>query len=478
MNSLLQMVIFGATGDLVHRKLMPALFSLFSAGHLPSQFEIIGFSRRDLSDHQYREMMAEVIWQHFPQAQTEQVRGFINSLQYQAGYFDQPDGYASLAERIGFRHGRWSYCANRMYYLATPPQHYYSIIEHLYQHGLAQPCSEKEGEIKILIEKPFGRDTVSARRLDALLGKWFAEQQIFRIDHYLGKESIQNILMFRFSNTIFEPIWNKQYVKYIHIRMWEQLGLEGRGGFYDQIGALRDTGQNHLLMMLALVTMDLPSKFSPVAIRRSRHEVLKTLNNIPDDQIRQRTFRAQYVGYRQEPGVEADSETETYFRLWAEMGHPRWEGVPIILEGGKKLSQTLTEIAIGFCHPTRCFSPRGQQHDCCNRIVFRLKPQEEIKIKFWMKKPGLNLSLESRDLSFDYHTGFDERLPRAYEKVLLDAIKGDQTLFTSTAELLDSWDFISQVLQAWKNNLVPLSSYQPGTLPANEMKLPVVLPEK
>lgn len=459
------LVIFGATGDLMHRKLIPALYNLYIADQLPDSFKVIGFARRDWSDEHFREqMLLESLQKYVSQEHlhSQVVNDFLSMLTYHQGFFDNLDAYLTLAQELGLKDNTWTSQSHRLFYLATPPKHYQEIIDHLHQSNLGKACPIEQGTNKILIEKPFGNNLHTAQKLDEFLGHRFQESQIFRIDHYLAKETLQNILSFRFSNTIFEPTWNNQYIKQIHIRMLEKIDIQGRGAFYDEIGALRDVGQNHILQMLALTTMDNPGEFTAEAIRTKRHAVLQTLQNIPLNQIHTKTVRGQYDGYRNQSGVHPKSQTETYFKISATMDHPRWQGVPLILESGKNLHRTVADVTVSF-KPSSDIKALHQKPEFQNHLTFRIQPDEGISIGFLAKKPGLNLNLENKTLEFDFKSAFNTILPDAYEKILLDAINGDQTLFTHTSELLDSWDFITGITEGWEANKTPLLSYQPGT---------------
>lgn len=460
------LVIFGATGDLMHRKLIPALYNLYLDDQLPRSFKVIGFARREWTDEYFQEQMrTESLEKYVPQSRlhAQVVKDFLAMLTYHQGYFDDLSAYQSLAYKLGHQNRQWQTPSHRLYYLATPPKHYHEIIDHLHESELGKICPPDQGINKILIEKPFGNNLHTAQKLDEFLGQRFLESQIFRIDHYLAKETIQNILLFRFSNAIFEPTWNNQFISQIHIRMFEKIDIQGRGAFYDEVGALRDVGQNHLLQMLALTTMDNPGEFTADAIRQKRHEVMRTLSNIPSNQIAAQTIRAQYQGYQSQSGVNPDSQTETYFKITTSMDHPRWSDVPLIIESGKNLHRTVTDISVTFKPSLLNLTSAPEHHEFHNQLIFRIQPDEGISVGFLTKKPGLNLGLEKKTLEFDYKSAFNTQLPDAYEKILLDAINGDQTLFTHTSELLDSWDFITGITEAWEANLSPLLTYEPGS---------------
>lgn len=356
--------------------------------------------------------------------------------------------------------GRFKTCSNKLFYLAVPPTSYASVFDHLAKSGLTIPCGGDEGWTRVLVEKPFGRDLETAQALDAKLGKLFQEEQIFRIDHYLAKETVQNIITFRFANALFEPVWNANTIDRITIRMWETIGVGQRGSFYEDVGALRDVGQNHLLQMLALTAMDDPKELAAEAIRSARLAVLKKLAVIPDDALATQVVRGQYEGYRGEEAVAAASETETFFRVTAQVNTKRWRGVPFVLEAGKRLAENKVEIVVTFKEPVSCVCPAEDQHHQ-NELTIRIQPDEGIILRFWAKKPGLGMDLEPRNLSFFYKEKGDAELTDAYEKVLYDCIRGDQTLFASTEEVAASWRFITPILERWKT--VPLELYAAGS---------------
>lgn len=455
-------IIYGATGDLMGKKIVPALFHLYKKGKFPKLFKIIGFSRRNLTEEQFISYVKELLIKHHKGTLPEDADNFLNYFLFQQGNFDEITSYKTLAKRLGIIDGEWSVCSNKLFYLAVPPTYYKNISEHLASSGLTIPCGPDEGWTRVIVEKPFGKDLKSAEELDTLLSTLFKEEQIYRIDHYLAKEMLQNILAFRFGNNLFEDIWNNKYIERIDIRTTEAIGAEGRGSFYDGIGALRDVGQNHLLQMLALVTMENPRVLDSFHVREKRAEALSTLGVLTPDQIKTNTYRAQYKGYRDIDGVMPDSKTETYFKVTASLENPRWKGVHITLEAGKKLPLK-KEIVVTFKHPTPCLCPKDGEH-LTNRVIFSLEPKEGITIEFWSKKPGLEYKFTRRNLNFVYRK-VNERLQyvEEYEKLLLDCISGNQILFLSTPEITATWNYIDPIVTAWKNNQVPLEFYKPGS---------------
>ncbi|HVZ67260.1 MAG TPA: glucose-6-phosphate dehydrogenase, partial [Patescibacteria group bacterium] len=455
-------IIYGATGDLMGKKIVPALFHLYKKGKLPKLFKIIGFSRRQLTESQFIEFVSEILTKQVKHITKEDREKFLSYLLYQQGDFDDIASYKELASRLGIIDGSWSVCSNKLFYLAVPPQYYKGISEHLASSGLTIPCGPEEGWTRVIVEKPFGKNLKSAEDLDILLSKLFKEEQIYRIDHYLAKEMLQNILIFRFANNLFEEEWNSRLIEKINIRTWESIGAEGRGRFYDGIGALRDVGQNHLLQMLALVTMDRPIHDDPDSVRQKRAEILSTLKPLNVDEIKAKTFRGQYDGYKKIDGVDKDSKTETYFRTSATLSHPRWSGVEITLEAGKRLPLR-KEIEIIFRHPTPCMCPPGKPH-FQNRMTIGIEPKEGIVIEFWSKKPGLERKFMKRKFNFVLRR-VNQRIQyvEEYEKLLLDCISGNQILFLSTPEIVACWKYIDSIVEAWDKDHIPLESYKPDT---------------
>lgn len=458
------LVILGATGDLTARKLMPTLFRLYERGDLPPTLSIIGFSRRPLFTAQYRAMVRQMLdAAGHPKGKTREK--FLSLIRYSQGYFDEPTGYHRLAELLGFHQGKWQTCSNRLFYLAVPPQYDERIFRLLARSGLTADCApdDPEGWTRIVVEKPFGRDLKTAQKLDATLGKLFREEQIYRIDHYLGKETVQNVLAFRFSNAFLEPAWNRQHIERMEFRFSETDGVERRGDFYDGVGALRDVGQNHMLQLLALFTMENPGKFTADSIRQQRQQILSRLRRPTRATISTETMRGQYRGYRDIEGVAPHSQTETSFNIRAHLDTPRWEGVPFFLEAGKRLAEDNVEVAVTFKHQTPCLCPPSGNQHYQNVLRYRISPNEGIATSFWVKKPGPRMVIEERDFSFNYQSAFSsEQFIDAYDKLLLDALAGDQTLFVSTEEITASWRFVDPIVNAWKQGKPALLPYSPG----------------
>lgn len=452
-------IIFGATGDLMAKKIAPALFHLYLAGKFPNLFKIIAFSRRDITLVQFKEHVRHILaTSEDRRVKKEKIDTFLNYFEYQKGDFDNVEDYNSLAIYLGQVDGEWMACSNKLFYLAVPPSNYETIFKHLKTSGLTLPCGPDEGWTRVIVEKPFGKDAKTAQELDTLLGELFREEQIYRIDHYLGKDMLQNILSFRFVNDLFEETWDKDHIERIDIKFLENIGIEGRATFYDGVGALRDVGQNHMLQMLAFITMEKPNSFTADDVRNKRAQVLEQLKPLTQDDIEKHTYRGQYDTFLKVDGVRSDSTTETYFKVVSYLLSKRWEGIPVIMEAGKNL-ENRKEIIVTFKHQTPCFCPPGMHYK--NRIFFTLEPKEGITIEFWSKKPGLEFEMELQKLSFLFR---DERKKvqyvEEYEKLLLDCIMGNQILFVSTEEVAAMWKFIDPIVNAWEENKIPLVKYK------------------
>jgi glucose-6-phosphate 1-dehydrogenase len=453
----LVMVIFGATGDLMNRKLMPAFYHLVESGEISRDIYIVGVGRREITTDQFRELMARSVepanlplWEHL-----------TKRMHYQQGHFEEAGLYENLTKLLADFDSELKACVPRFFYLATPPEHYETILTHLHKSKLSEGCGQGTSlYTRVLIEKPFGKDLMTARRLDELLGTIFEERQIYRIDHYLGKETLQNILSFRFANGIFEPTWNKDFIDHIQITLAEDVGVGKRGAFYDGVGALRDVVQNHMLEMLALVAMDQPRAFDAVSIRDERVKVVKAISTSYE------AVRAQYEGYTKEAQVDPESDTETFVALKLMLDLPRWKGVPFYLRTGKTLEKKVTEISIHFKKPVVCYG------DVClfpedkvlrNVLAIRVEPDEGIALRLMAKKPGFGMSLAPVEMEFTYKKAFATlSQPAAYERLLLDTIRGDQTLFARTDGIEASWQLVTKILQGWMGQK-KLGTYKKGT---------------
>ena len=456
------LTVFGATGDLMARKIVPALFYLGGKGVLPEQLAVVGFSRRDWSDDDLRSHARAILTERFPDALETDIEDFLERFTYVRGSFEDEGAYEALAAHLQRIDDGWGLCANKLFYLAVPPEHYRTILGRLAASGLTDACSDLEGWTRVLVEKPFGDDERTSQELDEFLGSLFNEEQIYRIDHYLAKEMLQGIINFRFTNNLFETSWDRNAIESIEISLLESIGVEKRGRFYDGVGALRDVGQNHLLQMLALVTMDQPFSRGAAAIREARSNLVRSLRPPTAEEVAHASFRAQYEGYRAIEGVDPDSDTETYFRLRFEMVGRRWAGVPVTFQAGKRLGEPCKEIVVTFRHPHPCLCDRWQHYQ--NRVTFRLEPTESIEIEFWAKRPGFEHEVERRTFDFFlYEKEEKAQYVEEYAKLLLDAIDGDQTLFVSTEEVAAMWAFIDPIFRAWHEGAVPLESYEPDS---------------
>jgi glucose-6-phosphate 1-dehydrogenase len=469
------MVIFGASGDLTKRKLIPAIYNLSRERLLPSGFTVVGFARRPIGDEGFRKNMLEGINQFSRSrpAQSAVWNTFAAGLCYLQGDFDDPNAYRelkSLLERLDQERGTGG---NRVFYLATPPSAYSEIIHHLGESGLAQP-GKPDAWCRIIVEKPFGRDLESARELNQQLAQVFREDQIYRIDHYLGKETVQNILVFRFANGIFEPIWNRRYVDHVQITVSESIGVEGRGKYYDESGALRDMVQNHMLQLLSLVAMEPPVTFGADDVRNEKVKVLHAVRPMRPADVPKLTVRGQYgpgtigaedvVGYREEPGVDLNSSTETYVALKLIVDNWRWADTPFYLRTGKRLPRRVTEIAIQFKKaPLMLFGHAADSLEP-NVLVLRIQPNEGIALRAGAKVPGPTIQIRSINLDFMYGLQFGVEQPEAYERLLLDCMLGDSTLFTRSDEVETAWRLLMPILESWPNNPPPaFPNYPAGT---------------
>ena len=456
------MVIFGATGDLTHRKLLPALYNLALEHPLPTGFSVVGFARRPYSDEQFRQQALEAINQYSRQKPVNpQVwDSFAAGIHYLQSDFHNPEGYGRLNNLLNaIDHDRGT-GGNRIFYLSTPPSQYPEIIQNLGSAGLNK---SRKGWTRIIIEKPFGHDLASAGELNRQVGKVFREEQVYRIDHYLGKETVQNILVFRLANGIFEPIWNRRYVDHVQITVAENLGLEGRSAYYEESGAIRDMVQNHMLQLLTLVAMEPPITFAANAVRDEKVKVLHALQPLTSKDVMTNTIRAQYspgwvggqqvTGYTEERGVSPTSLTETYVVVKTFVDNWRWAGVPFYLRTGKHLPKRVTEIAIQFKQAPLMLFKRSEAHGQVepNILVLRIQPDEGISLKFGAKVPGTEMQIRSVNMDFFYGSSFVREQPEAYERLLLDCMLGDSTLFTRRDEVEAAWTFIQGILDEWKN---------------------------
>ncbi len=467
------LVLFGATGDLAHRKLMPALYNLTRDNYLSPDFTVVGFGRRPKTDQEMREEYRQSVSQfsRSGQVQSGLWDSFAQGIFYVQSRIDDLEGYRKLKRELDRLDHERGTMGNRLYYLAVPPEIYPTIIENLGKAGLNQGA----GSTRVIVEKPFGRDLPSALALNRELHQVFDESQVYRIDHYLGKETVQNIFVFRFANGILEPIWNRNFIDHVQITVAETVGMEGRGEYYEGAGALRDIIQNHALQLLALTGMEPPPDYSPNAVRDEKAQVLRSIHPIHSEEVPVCTVRGQYgpgdlagqavPGYRQEPEVAPDSSVETYVALKLTIDNWRWAGVPFYLRTGKRLAKRVSEIAIQFNRPPlSLFRSNGINDIEPNVLVLNIQPDEGISLKIESKIPGQDNRIRPVNMDFRYGTSFGVPTPEAYERLLLDAMLGDPMLFTREDEVEAQWALITPILAAWERMPEPVfPNYEAGS---------------
>ena len=458
-------VIFGASGDLTHRKLIPALYNLYKIGRLSENFSVLGVARSDLNDETFREKMREALI-HNEETTPETLDAFCSHLYYQAVNTSDAQDYGKLVSRLDDLHDKYQTCGNTLYYMSTPPSLYGVIPECLAAHGLN---TEEYGWKRIIVEKPFGYDEKTAQALDVQIHRFFEEHQIYRIDHYLGKETVQNLLVLRFSNGWFEPLWNRNFIDYVEITGAESIGVEERGGYYDGSGAMRDMFQNHLLQVLAMVAMEPPAIINANSMRDEVAKVMHSLRPLTSEDMENNLVLGQYTaaeingkmekGYLEEKGVPADSRTETYISLRCEIENWRWAGVPFYVRTGKRLPARVTEIVIHFkTTPHPVFSQNAPE----NKLIIRIQPDEAISMRFGLKKPGAGFEAKEVSMDFRYADLAGTQVLTAYERLLLDAMKGDATLFARTDAVHAAWKFVQPILD-YKANGGRIHEYEAGT---------------
>jgi glucose-6-phosphate 1-dehydrogenase len=467
------LVIFGATGDLAHRKLLPAIYNLAHEGALPERFDLIGVARGENSDEDFRQMVRESI-ERFSRTKPDPdvLAGLLEDMRYVAGAFDKDRVYSDIERVLGEFGQRAGYPLNRVFYLSTAPQFFPVIASKLGTAGLDRT---EDAETRLVIEKPFGYDLASARQLNAQLLQVLDESQIFRIDHYLGKETVQNLMAFRFSNTLFEPVWNRNFVDHVEITAAEDLGIGGRAEYYDHAGALRDLVQNHMLQLLALLTMEPPSSFEANRVRDEKVKVLEAIVPPAIEDVPNSTVRAQYgpgevggkhvPGYLEEDGVPPDSRTETYAALRLHVSNWRWAGVPFYLRTGKRLARRVTEIAVTLKPvPHVAFQSTGSVGVQQNQIILSVQPDEGVSVSIGAKIPGSRMRIRPVHMEFRYGTSFLSESPEAYERLILDAMRGDATLFTRNDEIEALWAIVDPILQGWHQDTTsPIPQYPAGS---------------
>lgn len=460
-------IIFGASGDLTKRKLIPAIFELYSRHLLPEKFAVLGASRTVLTDNDFRKRM-----QDFLPGDEIQNADFLNKLFYQALDFNDLSSYEKLKTRMMEFCRSLDIPSNFLFYLSTPPVLYKTIPEMLSRINLNSP---EDGFKRLIIEKPFGSNLDSARELNRNLLNYFNEDQLYRIDHYLGKETVQNLMVTRFGNGIFEPVWNRNFIERVEITAVETIGIEDRGGYYDRAGALRDMVQNHLLQIIGLVAMEPPVAIDADAIRYEKLKVFQSLRPIKPEEVSKQIIRGQYTAskikgesihaYREEPGVDPDSHTETFIAMKFYIDNWRWAGIPFYIRTGKRLPTRVTEIVIEFKPtPHHLFDESSFGHYSANQLIIRIQPDEGILLKFGMKEPGAGFKVRPVNLDFHYSSLADIKLPSAYERLLLDCMRGDATLYSTGDNVEAAWNFIQPILNTWeKDPSTPLYGYPAGT---------------
>ena len=466
-------VIFGASGDLAKRKVIPALYDLAQHNSLGERYAIIGFARTQMADESFRTMLGEAAKTISEVGPIDPAKWdkFVANIYYVSGEYGDADSYAKLAKRLAELDEQKHLSGNRLFYLSTPPEVYPDIVEHLGQAGLAHPKTGSSWT-QIIIEKPFGRDLASAKELNKTVLNVFEEKQVYRIDHYLGKDTVQNLLVLRFSNGIFEPLWNRNYVDHVQITAAETLGVERRGGFYETAGALRDMIQSHVLQLTSLVSVEPPARFDATAVRNEKLKVLQSIRPFNLEMVAQDVVRGQYSpgrtdskdasGYRDEPGVNPNSRTETFVAMKVLIDNWRWAGVPFYLRTGKRLAKRTTEIMIQFrCAPHIVFRERNVKP---NRLVLNIQPDEGISVSFGAKQPGTEMNIGNVTMNFSYRESFGNGTRSAYATLLNDCLRGDATLFDRGDSVEAAWSLVDPILDVWsaaKTQSVPL--YPAGT---------------
>src|SRR3954451_7637078 len=468
------LVLFGATGDLAHRKVVPALYQLWRTNLLPHEFEILAVGRREYDDDTFRADLRASVEKHsrVTPIDVEAWEDLAGRIAYHRGDFNDNGTYENLARRLDEIDRDRGTRGNRLYYLATQPSAFPEIVGQLGRAGLDD--ERHEGWRRVVIEKPFGHDLESAIRLNREVGKVFRERQVYRIDHYLGKETVRNLLVFRFGNGIFEPIWNRRHIDHVQITVAESIGIENRGSFYEETGASRDFLQNHLLQLLSLVAMEPPATFEADALRDEKVKVIRAVSELAPEQVRTDVVRGQYgpgwvsakpgVAYRDEAEVNPASETETFIAARLTVDDWRWSGVPFYLRMGKRLPKRATEIAIQFKEvPHQLFKDSATDPEA-NLLAMRIQPDEGIMLRFGAKVPGLGIDVRNVTMDFTYGSAFQVDSPDAYETLILDALLGDASLFTRADEVEEAWSIVDPIIQAWAETPQPdFPNYEAGT---------------
>ena len=466
-------MIFGATGDLTKRKLLPALYRLTQQRLVPGEFAILGTSRQPLSDDEFRELMKQAIAEFGSDEALDEStwESFAKRLFYLVGDFSDPSLYQSLKTRLAELDEKFDTRGNRIFYLATAPEFFGLVARQLGEAKLAKPA--KGAWSRIIVEKPFGHDLESARTLNKELAKVFDEKQVYRIDHYLGKETVQNLLAFRFANSIFEPLWNRQYIDHVQITNAEPIGVEGRGAYYEKAGALRDMIQNHVFQVTSLIAMEPPASLSANAVRDEKAKAMQSVREFSMEDVAKFVVRGQYgpgkvlgdtvPGYREEPGVEPNSNTETFAALKLYLDNWRWAGVPFYIRSGKRLPKRVTEIAIEFKEvPHRLFTDSDAPLRS-NVLIIRIQPNEGITLRFGAKLPGQAMRIRTVNMDFRYGSSFGVKPPEAYERLLLDCMFGDSTLYARRDMVERGWEIVAPIIENWKQPATDFPNYEAGS---------------
>ncbi len=464
------LVIFGATGDLTKRKLVPSLMGLAKDGLLPPGFAVVGFARRPWTDEQFRDELADGVRQFGRPDTGSHFDALADAFTFHQSDFGATDGYVALKKRLEQIDRQRGTAGNRLFYLATPPSSYSAILQNLAATGLS---SEQDGKFaRVIVEKPFGRDTATAHALNEQVRAAFRERQVFRIDHYLGKETVQNILALRFANGIFEPLWNEKFVDHVQLTVAESIGVGSRGGYFEESGIIRDMIQNHLMQVLTLVAMEPPAALTADGVRDEKVKVLKAIRSFRTEEVDDATVRAQYTrgpfggedvnGYRDEEGVAKDSATETYAAVRLQIDNWRWARTPFFLRSGKRLPRRVTEVAIHFKQPPHVLFEGGKPM-LPNVLLLRIQPDEGVALRFGAKVPGPDVRIRDVRMDFRYGTAFGGETADAYERLLLDAMLGDGTLFARADEVEEAWRIVDSIVAGWKQSRRRPAEYVAGT---------------
>jgi len=473
-------VIFGASGDLTRRKLIPAFYNLAVSRSLPSGFAVVGVARRDKSQEQFRAEMKEGVSNFSRRPIDPGVwADFERSISYVTGTFESEETYTKLRAHLEELDAERGTRKSRLFYLAVTPDQFGVIMRNLKVAGLVSPAAAAPGDpfTRVIIEKPFGHDLASARTLNDTVAETFDESQVFRIDHYLGKETVQNLLVFRFANSMFEPLWHREYIDHVQITVAEEIGIEGRGNFYEQTGVTRDIVQNHLMQLLCLTAMEPPISLRADAVRDEKVKVLRSLRPMEPSLVQTNVVRGQYahgyvkgeevIGYRDEPNVDKSSRVETFVAMRMFIDNWRWGGVPFYVRAGKRLARRVTEIAIHWKKVPHGLFQAPDGGIAPNVLAMRIQPDEGIALRFTTKEPGQHTILRNMAMDFRYGAAFGSNTPEAYERLLLDAMRGDATLFTRRDEVEEQWEFVGHVFDAWRTDanapppLYPAGSWGP-----------------